>query len=177
MGYRQKEGEITGLEILQDELHQQCENNDSRVLLRAWNDDPSTIAERIWSRRPEEEQPYIVLIGYSYGGYSSVLIARELKKRGIDVSVLILCDAVWRPYWWLPSLLSYLQCWKIKIPENVKRVYAFFQRTNYPRGHQLECNTDKTVVSTKLIPGVIHRYMDEDKSFHTIAKRNACPRK
>jgi len=176
-GWQQNEGQTTGLEELQDRLHRRCSNRSTRVVLRAWNDSPSHIAERIFRRRPNDGQPAVVIIGYSYGGYSAVLLARQLQRRGIEVETMLLCDAVWRPSRWCPSVLSLLPWWTLRVPGNVRRLYSWRQKTNKPSGHAIALEDTSTLWSTRSVVGTTHRYMDENPEFVSISIAKGCPEK
>lgn len=128
-------------------------------------------------RRPNNEQPKVVLIGYSYGGRTVVQIAEQLKKRGIEVETMILCDAVYRPFNSFPSFTSMLPLWTLNIPNNVKKVYSFLQRTNKPQGHTVKIDDKrKTTHNTRLIEGVTHQYMDDLPEFRDLCLAHGCPK-
>lgn len=176
-GFMQPEGRVTGVESLQDELHRQCLCKHTRVILKAWCDSPWHIAERIWNRRPYTKPPKVVLIGYSWGGFTANKIAWELRDRGIPVEAMVLCDPVWRSRTWAFRWLSMLDCWSILVPENVETLYTWRQVRNQPSGaHLLLQNKDATNWKVNVVrKDVTHQYIDDDPHFHNVARRVACP--
>lgn len=87
-----------------------------------------------------------VIIAYSWGaGWGAQRLAEFLSRHNIPVSLMILCDPVYRPTW-LPScgfanLLGFRalipNSARIKIPENVINVAGVRQNKNRPSGHPL----------------------------------------
>lgn len=174
-GFMQPESRLTGVEILQDNLRRRCQAADAIVALKAWADSPWHIAERIWNRRPRNGNPHVVLIGYSWGGYTAVKIARELQKRGIEVEALLLCDAVWRSRTIFFRWLSMLNCWTIRIPANVRKAFVWRQANNRPCGSRIKVEDRRTLVDEHVVQDRTHQYMDDDPEFHAAAYMVACP--
>ncbi len=61
----------------------------------------------------------IVIVGYSFGGWTATLLSRALRDRDVDVDVLILCDPVARwfnRFGWTRALLNST----IRVPDNVR---------------------------------------------------------
>ena len=175
-GFCQPESRATGVEILQDRLHRLCGNPFTRVLLRAWDDSPWHCAERIWTRRPPVDPPRVVLIGYSWGGYTANEIAKQLHRRGLAVDALLLCDAVWRSRTIFGRPLSMLDCWTIRVPANVRRCFVWRQTANRPRGARVVVTDPITEITESVLPHLAHQYMDDLPEFHKIASLVACPR-
>ncbi len=177
-GFMQPEGRVTGVESLQDELHRLCLCRSTRVILKSWRDSAYHVAERIWNRRPQNKQLHVVLIGYSWGGYTAVKLAWELRKRGLEVESLILSDAVWRsktPIFYPLSMVNYFP---IHIPDNVHTLYTWRQVSNRPRGAEIKLQ-DKDVtkwITNRVHDDIDHQYMDDDDEFLRIAKEVACPK-
>lgn len=158
-GFGRKQGSLTGLEILHAILRTRYSDKETAVLLKSWKDDPAEVAERIWRMRRPFEEPEVILIGYSYGGYSATLVAKELRKRGIKVKVLLLVDAVWRPYTSIPSFLSLWPYWKIKVVDSVDKVISWRQKENLPKGHRIVCK-GKHTQHIELELNQLHEYCD-----------------
>ena len=173
-GLRQSEGQLTGLERLQDAIHRRCSNDETRVLLRDWRDSPDAIAQRIWLRRPVDRQPVVILVGYSYGGTTANEIARELDARGIEVTTMLLIDPIWRPFRYWPSLLSVFSCWSLSVPPNVRQLYSWRQKRSRPRGHALVVDGARTHHIAHTL-NVEHGYMDDHPDVQLTTLRTACP--
>jgi hypothetical protein len=79
--------------------------------------------------------------GFSYGGHSAVQYCWEAKRRGEVIDILFLIDAVKRvkgSRWsWLARGASLLPLthW---IPDNVRQVVWWYQRSNRPYGHPVK---------------------------------------
>ena len=176
-GFMSNVGGLTGIEKLHDQLHAQCSCKTTRVVILNWTDDPAAIAERIFNRRPVGHPPVIIMIGHSYGGYTVNEIAKELNYRGLRVAYLLMLDAVWRRFRRLPSALSLLKCWTIKIPDNVNYVYAWFQKENRPSGHKLilPAEVKKHGRYQFITAKVRHAYVDDLVDVHQTALTLACP--
>lgn len=74
----------------------------------------------------------IVLVGYSFGGGTVANLANELRIRGIDVDLVILCDPVrrlWDRFGWIGALLPL----RIRLRGNVKRPIWFRQANPWLR--------------------------------------------
>ena len=172
-GFLQPEGKITGVVELQEKIRRQCVCPRVVTELKSWNDNPWYIAERIWRFRPRN----VVLVGYSYGGFTAALVARELAARnsGIRVDAMVLSDAVWRPAANWPSIRSLFNGGRIEIPRNVRRLWSWTQTTNKPCGHELIVDEKYTTWVKECVPDIRHQYMDDLEAFHEVALEVACP--
>lgn len=182
-GFGQSEDRLTGVEMLQDVLRRQCSCEDTVCVLKSWRDNPSSLAQRIANRCPDAFDPEIVTIGYSWGGYSTVILARELQKRGLTVNHMLLCDAVWRAKFITGYPLSLTDLFTIHIPDNVKNLYTWRQSANTPRGSKikLERQFEESTGEGTLwgvqeeYPHITHQHLDDLRSFRNKAREIACP--
>lgn len=168
-----QEGRLSGIEKIEDAIHRQCNGDSTRVLLKSWRDSPADVAQRIWNRCPEGHQPAVVIIGYSYGGYTAVLLARELEKRGLKVETMLLIDPVWRWAARWPSLLSWLEGWEIKVPSNVRKLYGWTQKVDTPAGHKI-VPSGSTISDIQTLMRA-HNIMDDAMEVYNRAMFVACP--
>lgn len=146
-GYMQTEGLRSGIHKIQHAIHQQCSGPQTRVLLKAWRDCMTELANRITMWKPSGAQPRVTIIGYSYGGYTATLLADELDHRGVDTENLLLIDPVWRPRARWASPLSLNRSCTIDVPRSVKNLWYWRQiarRCTEPQGHAI--NVYKTTV-------------------------------
>jgi pimeloyl-ACP methyl ester carboxylesterase len=172
-GFGQDEPGRHGIDEIQDAVFRRCTCESTRVPRMSWRDSPASIAKRIWNRRPDDHPPRVVLIGFSYGGWTAILIARELESLGLDVEVMLLIDAVWRPLAWLPSLTSLLRRWKIRVPENVRCVYSWRQQAGAPFGHEVMCGA--LTLHTAHTLTAPHQQIDDHPEVFAKALEVACP--
>lgn len=159
-GFGSHEGRSDGVERLQDRLHRKFSNETTRVLLRNWNDSATYLAHRIDNWKDKKRPPIIILIGHSYGGFACTEIAAELQKVGLLVDLMFLIDAVWRPGV-RASLLSLLAWWKIMIPANVKKAFAWRQNISKPAGQELVLLSKETELQETSKMQVPHTKMDD----------------
>jgi len=108
----------------------------------------------------------VVIAGYSWGGYSATLLAKELAKHGQKVKQMVLCDAVYRHKYWLGNWRAMCPLSKIKIPANVEEVTWFRQQQNYPRGHKLKPESDTTKINSPMELKYKHQKCDDSYVFH-----------
>jgi len=174
-GLGQDEPGRHGIDEIQDAVFRQCTCEFTRVPRMSWRDSPKAIARRIFNRRPVGHQPRVVLIGFSYGGWTAVLIARELEGLNVPVETLLLIDAVWRPLAWLPSLTSLMRRWKIDLPANVGACYAWRQKRSTPCGHDIDPGRVRQFTEHTL--NVPHDEIDEHPEVWAKALAVACPEK
>lgn len=140
-GFRQKSGTLNGTVVIWSDLIRLVANRPgARVELITWNADVEDLAERISRLAPVDAMPLVNVYGYSYGGMTAANFARELRRRGVEVNHMVLCDAVYRHWYRLGWWRSFFSWWSIKIPDNVKRVTQFRQRESLPMGHKIKVN-------------------------------------
>ncbi len=125
-GFTQRESQASGWHQLWRKLNRF--SSDARcVEFKTWHQRWDEIADMVQTFAHPKQPPVVRLFGYSYGGFSSVKLARALKARGIEVASLLLADAVYRAQWllgWWRSMVAWPQ---IVIPANVRRVVWFRQ--------------------------------------------------
>ena len=172
-GFMQSRGTPNGMVALWRKLHHAYAGPDTVVSLHLWNSNWRDVAEWIWRLRPNKGQLDIVIAGYSWGGYSAVLLARQLKKRGIQVRSMILSDPVYRHWYWLGQWRAFWPQSRIRLPSKVGCVAVFRQETNLPSGHFFTDETNKIPVTTFLIDGVVHQFMDDLPQFHNLTMMEA----
>ncbi|HUT11796.1 MAG TPA: hypothetical protein VMY42_14950 [Thermoguttaceae bacterium] len=168
-GFRQQTGEPTGLQRLWLKLGER-RDPETCVFLEPWDLDYDNLAELIWLCRPAWRPPTVRIYGYSWGGYSAVLLARALRSRGIGVRHLVLCDAVYRHRYWLGQWRAFVGWPKIRVPDNVREVFWWRQKGNWPRGHDVVAkDPQKTKIHDPYVAICTHHYMDELESFQQTA--------
>lgn len=177
-GWRE-EGKPSGIENIQDAIHRKCHCDTTRVLLKSWRDNMPDLASRMWHRskyrfsRSPADQPRIVIIGYSYGGWTACILANELKKRKWKVENLLLIDPVWRPISWLPSPSSLWGNWTIDVPNNVNAVNEWHQKINKPSGHKVITSSRTLHYEQTLM--LKHGQIDDDPQIFNKALAVSCP--
>ena len=140
------------------------------VELRPWTTDVWELAELIWRLRPPSGPVRIVLVGYSWGGYTAVMLARELGRRGIEVDAMVLSDAVYRHRYWLGQWRAVVPWTEILVPPKVRQVYWLRQRETCPRGHDVvPVDRHLTTVHPAVWLDMGHRYADDAPEFHRLA--------
>lgn len=174
-GFLQDEGRPTGIVKLWNELHRRHASADCCVQHRSWHDDMNALAELIWRLRPSADEggPAIGIYAYSWGGWTAVELCRQLLRRGLRVSTLVLSDPVYRgPRWcrWWRALCSTST---IVIPRNVDICWSYYQRVNLPCGHTLVAESKRTAMYAPHKLDVAHEYMDDAEAFHERALHRA----
>ena len=166
-GFSQSEGSPTGLFKLWLRLGALFRDATTCVVLREWNANWSKVAEQI-HLAANGTPPRIFIHAYSWGaGWGFVRLATELRKRGLDVTGACLSDPVYRHGWRCLSWLAFSPLRRILVPDNVRDVRWFFQRSNYPRGHQVIARDPKqTVVHKGRELKANHEWMDDLQEFH-----------
>lgn len=171
-GFQQKSGTLNGtVKIWGDLIRLKSARPEARVELLTWYDDMANMAEQIKAIADHSEStPLVNIYGYSWGGMSATNLARELQARGVDVTHMVLCDAVYRHWYALGWWRAFVSWRSIKIPDNVGRVTQFRQKQNYPRGHEVKAdNSGKTKLGPIQWLLVQHCWMDDHVQF-----RKAC---
>lgn len=128
-GHSQRSKTTTGVGQVLGEIERRRPDIETRLF--AWRVNTKVIARWIAGLRLER----LDIIGYSYGGYSAVLLCRELRALGVAVNHLWTIDAVFRIWDHWGSLRSLRDYWIIAVPQNVRVVTSWRQKVNKPRGH------------------------------------------
>jgi hypothetical protein len=182
-GFTQHRGDPTGSQRLWMELRAAVGREpNTAVEFFCWNADWNAVAEWIWRCGPAGEPPVVFVYAYSWGaGWGFVQLARELRKRGIDVRWAVLCDPVYRHpllpwlFFWLS--ISRLFRPRIVAPPNVDHVWYCVQRLDrwpQPRGHQVIAAVPRaTYVLGPLLLERTHHYMDDAPEWHERALETA----
>lgn len=161
-GAFQHEGRATGGFQLWLRLMQELGSKTCRVDLHRWKEDADRLAEQVFLVRQAQggPPPAIYVYGYSRGGWASRQFARGLRKRGIAINHMVLCD----PVLWGLSLVPWA---KLRLPPNVREVTWFYQRMNWPMGHRVVAeNKNQTVVHAGVEICATHQYADDSQAFH-----------
>jgi len=87
----------------------------------------------------------------------------------------MLLDAVWRPTHLLPSFLSLLPCWSIKISDCVRCLLSWRQHVSRPAGHRLI--VPKSTIHEDHTVKVKHTFVDDLPAVHDTALRISCTSK
>ena len=164
-GFLQNRGGDNGMVSLWKSLHMMYSDYSTRVELARWNSDWRAHAECI-NRMCGTDYAKVVIAGYSWGGYSATLLAKQLAKHGQKVKQMVLCDAVYRHKYWLGNWRALWPCSKITIPANVEEVTWFKQQQNYPRGHKLKPESDTTKINSPRELKYKHQKCDDSYLFH-----------
>jgi pimeloyl-ACP methyl ester carboxylesterase len=173
-GFLQHLGEPSGMDALFVALDEEVwYGGRTRTELRCWNDRWPGLAEFVWRHRPPNNGLDVCIFGYSWGGASSMLLARELGRRGIAVRAMVLTDAVYRN-WWLPWRV-FCRWPKIVVPPNVREVFWYRQRNDWPCGHRIVAKDPArtTIRPALLVPDRGHSYMDELPQFRKMCLKVA----
>ena len=163
-GFTQDLERPNGCQQLWDSLRRQRADGQTPVLLEPWNYDWRGLAELIWRFRPAGPPPRVDVFAYSWGGgWGFPRLAAELQKRGLEIARAVLCDAVYRPRLRLLAGAALLPVWQIVVPENVREVSWYYQRSGFPMGHPVvAADPRRTRVNPGvLVRGVTHHYMDD----------------
>jgi hypothetical protein len=119
-----------------------------------------------------------MLIGvyaYSWGaGYGATKFAKELRRLGMQIQTMVLCDPVYRSplvgFRWR-SLLSRGSVFAptVYIPENVGEVFSFHQTYDRPQGHNIVAKSNRTQLHQPQELIRAHTTMDDAQEFHAKA--------
>lgn len=156
-------GSIQMWHQLECEFARPCEQY---VQFLRWRDNMSDVAEHAWQLRPlgNPSNMTVIICGYSWGGFSATLLAKQFRRRGVKVKHMILCDAVYRHWYHLGQWRALVPWSTINIPDNVKNVAWAVQRNSLPSGHTVKaCDSVKTAMSHyPVLLEAEHNYADED---------------
>jgi pimeloyl-ACP methyl ester carboxylesterase len=186
-GFTQGEGTPTPLEKIHRRVSQRLAAPDCVVTLNTWRDSVRDRAKRI-QRWRNGKPPRIVVVGYSYGGWSANNLCRELQKFDLEVEALLLCDPVGRIFGHLPSVFSMLNIIPLTVPANVRNLWTWRQVYDRPRGaairlakdfSAMEANEDKVNAGTiwhadKVKTSIPHVNMDDLNEFSDTVRKVAC---
>jgi len=170
-GFQQRSGTLNGTVRVWGDLREIVAGRpDACVELLTWDDDNADLAERISRLAPLDEMPLINVYGYSWGGMSAANFARQLRRRGLAVNHIVLCDAVYRHWYWAGQWRAFVSAWAIRIPDNVHQVTQFRQKESLPMGHAIKAdNPGLTEVGPINWLTTDHCWMDDHPAF-----RKAC---
>lgn len=164
-GFTESTGERTGLFRLWVKLGF-LRSPSVQVLLLSWRAGWPDVAEQIRLATENGSPPKIYVYAYSWGaGWGFLQLAKQLAERGISIEHVVLCDPVYRPWFFLFRLLALTDVFQINVPPSVKRVTSFFQRQNRPRGHTVVATSSTRMDAPRELQ-VIHAYMDDQEEFH-----------
>ena len=129
-GFLQDADLPTGTFRIWSTIYEQCAGPNCVVQMHAWDTNPRVLAQRIANSAlgVNPARVDIVLGGYSFGGMTAALVAKQLRAVGHRVRKMVLCDPVYRHWYyagWWRSLIPWSQ---ITIPSNVSDVEYFLQR-------------------------------------------------
>lgn len=163
-GFRQHEGEVTGMRRLWLALGT-LRSRTCDVVLREWNSHWAGIADLIV--QCSESNPTIRVYAYSWGaGHGFVTLARELRVRGLEIQTAVLCDPVYRGRTILGACLAYVPMVPLTVPDNVREVWYTRQYVSCLRGHRVRAEDHHvTVVHSPLILKAGHTWMDDHPAF------------
>lgn len=128
-----------------------------------WHKDEDSVGAYLASIGARE----VMIVGYSWGGNKAVILAEDLRDRGIKVPYLILCDPVKRPapISYLGKFAFFRKRVKFLLPENVARAAVFTQDTKWPYGFGVD-PVLSTSVEEEHVQKVPHELMDSYSPFH-----------
>ena len=177
-GFRQSAGSWNGTLTVRELLVRNGHSLgvESRVDYYTWNSRWRDVAEyysAISSRY--NIRPTIVVHAYSWGaGYGAMSLAKCLRRRGLRVKAMVLCDPVykdpnilfvWRSLsrWNLP----FLSAPKILVPSNVDYVCGVRQCMARPMGHELvACRNADTKIDQFLELPADHTHIHDQPEWH-----------
>jgi pimeloyl-ACP methyl ester carboxylesterase len=167
-GFRQTESNGGMIRLFRD-LHNRHASNGAAVVYYNWDAKVRRIAELIQRLRSWSGKVTVQIYGYSWGGAASVNLARELRKLGISVKRLVLCDPVYRHAYWLGQWRALFHGIAIRIPDNVEYVCWTRQRESWPCGHNLRNVSEETIIEPPKVLKCVHTAMDEQQAYHELA--------
>ena len=163
-GFRESRAKRTGTEDLYFEVIRKMASKDVVTMLpQPWTADVRQIAAQLARQGVDDAS----IVSYSHGQAAATAFAKEAYKIGVNVSLWLACDPVYRPTWvwrnWLGQFLSFralLKRGKIKVPSNVMRVSWVRQELNLPCGHTLVATSRDTNVQHPLVLPYVHTEID-----------------
>jgi len=132
------------------------------IMPREWNDSVREMAALLQRHSVPARDRRVIIAGYSWGaGFGAPRLAREVKRAGAIVDLLILIDPIYRSK--LPlafRLLAFTTWFGIRIPANVKEVLIYRQRRDALKGTRVRLDDrhrTRILADTDLTPaGVTH---------------------
>lgn len=180
-------GSVNGTLELWSKLHQKHSGARTVVEWHPWSVNTDALAEKVLQFR-NGVLPRVYVYAYSWGGTAAVRFARNLRKRGLFVSRMILSDAVYRHWYWLGQYRAAVSWSRLIVPDNVRFVDWFYQRNPRfslrrlmtgtgtffePAGHQVEAeNPAETRVCKGIELPQDHCHMDNADAWHAMAVGN-----
>ncbi len=164
-GFMQHAGDVNGTVVIWDEMRFLVPDA-AVVAHHGWNANLADVAELIKKLSPDATKPRVNIYGYSWGGWSAVLLAYQLRRRGINVVHMVLCDAVYRHWYHLGWWRAFASWVRILVPDNVRRVTHFRQTQSSPKGHVVKAaNPGRTQMDPVTWLSVDHMWMDRTPEF------------
>lgn len=189
-GFLQTEGKPTGISAAWHRIHCAVSGPQTVVILKSWRNNWSDAAEWVYRMR-NGTTPDVRIYGYSWGGYSATLLAKELRRRAIPVSHMVLCDPVYRHWYKLGQWRAMVPWSEIRIPSNVREVSWLRQQNPrwqpilsghwpQPAGHELIAERPYNAATgqgTRLNDPILldceHVWADDDIRFHQLVDQVA----
>lgn len=169
-GFLQTFGEPNGMVGLWRNL-KQYETKDVQVSINTWSENWESVAELIWRCRSDFVKPKVNIFAYSWGaGYGAIELAKYLEHRSLIVDTMILSDPVYRSRFFATRWLAFSRLPKIRIPDNVNEVYAFYQTYDNLRGHELVCGSDTIEHPPVIVSNIPHSEMDDLPQFQSLCR-------
>ena len=144
----------TGLSKLQTQLKDNGVDA-SIVSYQSWR----RVAQKIVEHRQQHGRTPVVIIGHSLGANNTILIANELKKKGVEVDLIV----------------SYASTAPMTVPSNVRNVANFYFKSGgwggvFKGGSGFAGNLDNIDLST--LPGMTHFNVDDSPQLRDMVVRN-----
>lgn len=161
-GFTRRTGDPTGIEKLWHRLFVLRDHfGGSRTLLmpREWNSPIDPMMQMI--NRHCSADARIAIGAFSYGaGYAAIRLARELRRWGRDVELMLLIDPVHRTRFISTRWLALTGRIPIRIPQNVRNVVSWRQNSGGcfdPKGSPLRvCQAKTRIIHETVCPGLTH---------------------
>jgi len=179
MGFRESVSRPTGIERVWRDVRGFADAGLCVITPYEWWEDMRGLAQFIV--RNSAVSPRVMVIAYSWGcGAAFATLARECEAMGVEITVAVLCDPVFRSRVfpaWLPLNPLSVSPWMrpaIKIPASVQRVEWVRQDKDFPRGHDLVAEDPaSTVIGLGCYVPVGHTRIDNSTEFQSLALREA----
>ena len=127
----------------------------SVVSYQSWR----SVAQTIIDHRQRYGRKPVVLIGHSLGGNNAILIANTLKKKGIQVDLIV----------------SYASTAEMSVPSNVRNVLNFYFKSGGWGGiykGESDFNGALTNLDMSTQPGMTHFNIDDNQALRDQVVRN-----